>query len=1322
MKAHRSKFSGMVQDVSPTNMPQDKYHEARNMRVTVQDKGTTGSITTELGDSLLFKFNTIGGIVSLKRWTTPVTLSEFQIVGWTTMRNYLVIFTTSNYMIGEETMPDRIDAIFRLEFDKETNTIVDIATPSNEVTSDHLRYLGELNFSTDNPIEALARYEHIDFGKVYWVDYRNSYRHFNVMGDKDTGMDLEEDQLDLVSNIDFPIISVTETPTGGEYNCGVVQYSCMLYRKYGNATAFSPLTGMLPLHPGDEGRPSRYILGGEFDEETNKSVSLTIDDLDSRYDYIRIYSLYYSQPYSTPDIHLVGEYPIVGNSLSITDSGDFSKETLSLQEFLFMGGSLYIPYTLEVKDSLMMLGNIKEEPLILDFDARAYRFDGITTEVELENTQGLSKQVAEYDPLTTLWTVPDEDYDCIHPDQTIYKYDINGELGGSGPNVSYLIKALDLLGDQSTDNIHISIDKALQSWSTSLEGDYQDNGSYTDYTSVINAQQLVSYQRGETYRFGIVFTDSRGRKSFVHWIADIRMPDYKDVDINGKDFRIADEAADALRIAYVEFTINAATVAAELGSWDFSWDIVRVERRPEDKTVVGQGLILPITQEPDNLYGPSDPLWAPCDGLKASAVGGFHNVITPSLCGQFAGPNFSAATFILITPEFLYGETPFQYKPGDSIYVWGNTKTTTDVNYTPTFARNLTFKAKHTTPSPVPEQLNLQGGRVVSSSSETLYNIPLVVNKYLHFIYNGSNPSTEVVAYHDRAFIGAVNTSGTTLSDLITAGNFVNTELLYVNYLRTVPNQYGGNSYAARTTNEYKSCGMNVKASDGNLMQKVSTFGGDTYVGYLEYLRGFASLSPSVHFTNTDGDSPQSLRHIMLFPVESTYNLALTHGEKNSNTDKTNKHLMQPVPRSGENADEDYYSQDKNYYLYNHVYSKQNNAKTFYPLPLLYKDIIVQDVKMMVSERKFTYEPIDSWTVFGPNSFTELESSYGPLRKIMTLGDGVVTFQDSAVGIQAINERSLTQDQSGAQLVLGEGKMIGQHRYISLNSGTIDKFSVVRGGNGIYYYDSMNKSLQVLAQGEGVLNVSTIKGVSTAVRFYGTGKVESEVGSLLDIAVARPKGVVAVYDKMNGRVITTILNYRIELIEDESVLVPITETISYNELAGSFESFHDYKPPLYLPVHDRFIKLNPSNLNEAWLSDSAEAGKFFGVYHPSSVTMVVNSDPNVSKIVSNVMYISDVLDGDMDYFNETFHKARVWNGHQNTGEFELDEFSCRRLGRMWRFGVPRTITTTSSGTVVSLDRSRLVDAYAFIKLIYENAGKQITLSEFIATYYPVKYI
>lgn len=1335
LKAHRSKFGGMVRDVAPTDIPQDKYFEAWNMRVVTQGGASTGNIESELGNTMLFTLPDDITYDTGSHIEGTLVFSNFRIVGWTTMRNYILLFTVSDAETGEAAPVLGMNQIWKLEYNPVSNAIT--GATAGVLTTSHIHYAGRLNFQENLPIEAIARYEHPLLGKVYFVDGTNPYRSINMMDAN--AQDMTEDQLDILSNVEFPTILPTNTVVGGFYKHGVVQYACMMYRKYGNATAYSPVTGLVPLYAYNESDSWTTLVGGEPTEDTGKGIELEISNIPSNYDYIRIYSLYYSHIYSTPDIHLVGEFPITSTTLNIVDTGDFTKETLTLQEFTFMGGSLYIPYAMEVKDNLMLLFNIKEEVLdIGDYDTRAFRFglDPVKAYLDGDTSTGISVSGG------ALVNVPTETADCIPSTGKTYadgyKYDVNGNLGGTGVNISYTIEYIDLSGDGSgnADDRKVVVPNSVsQTWSSALDGTFQDNTGYGDYASVINAQQLVGYQRGETYRFGIVFQDERGRKSFVHWIADIRMPDTTE---DGGLYTIADETAYSLRAVYPKFRVdNLDTLSTALGT-EVSFSIVRVKRTEQDKTILAQGLLLPVQTDTNNIYdpsGPETPEAAPAGGIQNASVDGYVNTTMTSILSKFGDTDYMDDVGIFITPQILYSEDSIQYQTGDYLQFIGNTSghnVVLGVGYSietangPTGPRELVFKAACMNSAGVSTlDAELDGALVVSSSSENVITLPGASNtKYLHYLYNDA--TFPVMAYHGGAVV-CVMDSLVSLSSFMTTGNYTGSELVYANYIRPRAAQYGGNTYNARASNEYIETGafQRYYTSNPNPYLDVDCFGGDTYVSYFEYLRAYADLGLYFDDSNTDPSDRQSYQEIMYFPVESDMNLALAHGERYSNTTKSNKWLIQQWPDSTENLTGDSYEQDRKYYLYNWAYSHHGEARRFFAKPITFEDIKEQDCKILVSNLKVNYESIDSWMQFGPNSYTEIDSRYGPIRRGVHYADGIVTVQDNAIGYLSVNERAVTQDANGQTLVLGEGKVIGDHRYLTTQSGSADKFSVVEGDKALYWYDRATKSIGYMTGQSGKIDLSAIRGLSSTIRLYGKGNAEGAYWPLGDIdgeLEIPPTGVHAVYDKYNHRVLFTLQNYTLE--GDPAEYIPIAITVSFNEMLNAFESFHSYKPCMYLQLDDCVLMLNCDTdmRNEGWVSESGNPGRFFGTYHDASITLVVNSDPMISKVVSNVMYIADVTQSDLDIFSETFNSARVWNGHQNTGEFTLDSLTARRLGRMWRFAVPRNSSVVQYSGTTTNDRSRLVDAYAFIQLIYNHSGKKISLREIVTNYYPVKYI
>lgn len=105
------------------------------------------------------------------------------------------------------------------------------------------------------------------------------------------------------------------------------------------------------------------------------------------------------------------------------------------------------------------------------------------------------------------------------------------------------------------------------------------------YNDPLIASDLKSLRRGELYRFGIIFTNSKGQKSPVKWITDIRVPDLYIQNFN--TFALGGLDVDlAVNPIGVEFRLH------DLDRYDIdSYEIVRCNRDSTSQTIVSQGVI-----------------------------------------------------------------------------------------------------------------------------------------------------------------------------------------------------------------------------------------------------------------------------------------------------------------------------------------------------------------------------------------------------------------------------------------------------------------------------------------------------------------------------------------------------------------------------------------------------------------------------------------------------------------------------------------------------------------------------------------------------------
>ena len=96
--------------------------------------------------------------------------------------------------------------------------------------------------------------------------------------------------------------------------------------------------------------------------------------LDSKYDYVRLYSVHYSQYGQLPSVRLVSEHKVVNSSMRLIDSGDYLEE-VPIEELNHYGSNTFTAEHIKSKDNILFAANINTHDFDIDFDARAYRFN-----------------------------------------------------------------------------------------------------------------------------------------------------------------------------------------------------------------------------------------------------------------------------------------------------------------------------------------------------------------------------------------------------------------------------------------------------------------------------------------------------------------------------------------------------------------------------------------------------------------------------------------------------------------------------------------------------------------------------------------------------------------------------------------------------------------------------------------------------------------------------------------------------------------------------------------------------------------------------------
>lgn len=341
-------FIGMQKDTSISKQSPQYLFDAKNIRLTARGGRTSLSITNEKGPkelSLVYK------VYDGSKWKEQIigydhdeqTETEIPIypeiegtyMGHCTINNYLILFTYINIST---------DAIYRIDLEtKEENSYV--ATRL---------YKGNLNFKLDHPLETLASYENESIQKVYWTDNENQPRLINIAPYKDTSL---QKYLTTPTPFDFSpeltlseTISVSKKYSGGSFAAGVIQYAITYYNKYAQETAIVATTPLYYISP--------FGRGGSPEETCSNSFVITVSNVDTRFEYLRVYSIQRTSLNGTPICKRLQDIEL-GNDTSVQyiDTGT-NGDIVDPSSLLFIGGEEVIAETLCQKDGTLFLGNI----------------------------------------------------------------------------------------------------------------------------------------------------------------------------------------------------------------------------------------------------------------------------------------------------------------------------------------------------------------------------------------------------------------------------------------------------------------------------------------------------------------------------------------------------------------------------------------------------------------------------------------------------------------------------------------------------------------------------------------------------------------------------------------------------------------------------------------------------------------------------------------------------------------------------------------------------------------------------------------------------
>ena len=1334
---HPISFKKLNRDISPNLTQQGDYYDAVNGRVVMNDsqtafafsneKGTTQfnilpTITNNTGTSFTVNLNG-GGSYNVPYTNTtelnslPSITEEHKIIALTSINDRFIIISqyTDHYLIWDW---DEGNSRFQLMY-------------YNDFSAGGM--YRDLRIET--------RYENDNIQKIYFTDGLNFW-HINLSSTNDyaSTIDLPLNQLRAFPEATLDNPTLEAMLPGGAFEAGAVQYAYNLYSDSGAETKVSPFSDLFYVS-------NRYNGLNEADSNS-QAFKIKIDNIPSNFNLINIYRIFYNSATATPEVSLIIEDQLQDTEYTFVDDNNLEASSSTLSEVLFLGSDTFVPEDMAVKDNVMFPTNITYSDYDPTFDARAYGWNSSSQALIQDSVSGnqtltaLNDSVAEtHDAIN-----PSVKAEVGDANYKTYRFQFDGTTPGvEGPNVAIIFRENERNPyDENSTTIAPNSDSYANNFSISNawgNRSFKRDEVYRFFIRFTNARGQKSFAKwiadvrmpdvtdydladentGLTVKdLGIRVDVQNLPSDAVSW--EILMEERSEADKTIKAQGILnstllvttgtkrDHAGDLVPNPFLRCYHTDANISTTSGGtfddglgWSYEHD--RNSNSHVSATTRGDITNFTVAEVFDSntdsyqlidyvveFYSPeilqkryrfdiADTDYINFIGgikltdkikflgrVDANTTAGSSpaTAFSDLSVGQNANPLADKRSFIRWNGAegevFVPGETA-SATPGDSYYINSYIAAFFDHTCNSIVKQDIVGTAKF-----IPYS-SIRGERVHSWNAGSNNRSSLMDNCELTFkdnsgknFYYGAHVNDRLAFNLDYYDNGSGTAERNGLGDILTSNNandnlITNREAtpktVLVDYKAIVPNQYGGNTYKARQLNNPVVISDNIPVGT---TQRV-IYGGDTFVCLWNFMR--QQCYQGYYRRRTQ-------RENILIPIETSINLDLRH-------------------------DNDYYENlgryqttFSDYELPLDVYSRRKQYPFSSVKPITYIQNNKFGARVLGSDTKVNGELKDSWLIYRPNTYIDLEGTFGDITGIIEDRDQLFTFQPEAISQLIINPRVQTVDEVGLQL--GKGDLLYDYQYMTTTSGSVNKFSLTKTPYGVMYYDALNNKLSLLNRGEQP--ISDIKGMNSFFRTIDKSSISADTPN-------SDRGVVGYYDHETKE---TFMGFR------DGVN---SQVINYSHLNDAFHYRHDFSFGQALNLRNTVYWLNRDG-DTLYTHKTGNYGEYFGSYVDSYVTFVANPS-YINSVYDTVTFTADTKNGSSDVFNSSIDSIQVYNEHQDTGSVSLTYGSeLKRKFREWKVNVPR-----ESGT-----RNRMMSPYAYFTMKWTNTGTSRVLKDVVVNYRP----
>lgn len=404
---------------------------------------------------------------------------------------------------------------------------------------------------------------------------------------------------------------------------------------------------------------------------------------------------------------------------------------------------------------------------------------------------------------------------------------------------------------------------------------------------------------------------------------------------------------------------------------------------------------------------------------------------------------------------------------------------------------------------------------------------------------------------------------------------------------------YSGKDMSSKQYDTYYGFG-DYKAYSSDGANKINVFTGDVYTQIYE----IEGMYKAYDF-NDDKSSLQSMQTIHYIPMESTINQYFDYGMNYRNTNNANLQA-----EAGEIKG--VISQDRPVHQYNLIYSDNGTSNDLYsPQSTTYLQNTYTQ-RICYSQLKTNGELLNSWNIFKPVDYIDVNPIYGELTDLFTTQDTLYFWQTKAFGKLSVNERSLVKDENSNLIQLGQGTVLQRSDYLSTKFGMrAQDMCKVNVDNDIYWFDYGNKC------------IAAYKAISGA---YGSTKM-----SVLDFTEScNVKTLMQINITDNVQVPT--ITY--DAINDELLFHPIKNnsilsgemTLAFNCKLGIAQSMYDVLNGQLATVYNNLTNQTDAisiRSNFAAYTRWCNDGETTTTDDTARLNFVVNPNASVTKVFDN---------------------------------------------------------------------------------------------------------